>query len=172
MDQIEDVCADLQPVKNENAIVVKLKDGLKEQRISLTNTVGFTNSAQTKQCSGRHFAKRMAHFATNSSQSFDGIDAENGSKSHKNLWRESRSDAERGRSTEFCDSLHEQNIFRGLGWSLTASGYCTAPIGFTYPISHLVCLLRVFLPSSHLFLSLNPFLLSTLPRLLRNCSFF
>lgn len=44
MDQIEDVCADLQPVKNENAIVVKLKDGLKEQRISLTNTVSSWNS--------------------------------------------------------------------------------------------------------------------------------
>ena len=39
MDQIEDVCADLQTVKGENAIVVKLRDGFKEPRISLTNTV-------------------------------------------------------------------------------------------------------------------------------------
>ncbi|PAV58313.1 hypothetical protein WR25_14706 [Diploscapter pachys] len=38
MDQIEDVCADLQTVKGENAIVVKLRDGFKEPRISLTNT--------------------------------------------------------------------------------------------------------------------------------------
>lgn len=39
MDQIEDVCADLQTVKGENAIVVKLRDGFKEPRISLTNSV-------------------------------------------------------------------------------------------------------------------------------------
>ncbi|EYC17852.1 hypothetical protein Y032_0029g1911 [Ancylostoma ceylanicum] len=38
MDQIEDVCADLQTVKGENAIVVKLRDGFKEPRISLTNS--------------------------------------------------------------------------------------------------------------------------------------
>ncbi|KAJ1367795.1 G protein-coupled receptor kinase 2 [Parelaphostrongylus tenuis] len=38
MDQIEDVFADLQTVKGENAIVVKLRDGFKEPRISLTNS--------------------------------------------------------------------------------------------------------------------------------------
>uniref|UniRef100_A0A914URG2 G protein-coupled receptor kinase n=1 Tax=Plectus sambesii TaxID=2011161 RepID=A0A914URG2_9BILA len=37
MDQIEDVYAELQTVKGENAIVVKLKEGLKESKLILTN---------------------------------------------------------------------------------------------------------------------------------------
>lgn len=39
MDQIEDVATDLQPVKGENSIVVKLKEGLKESKVILTNQV-------------------------------------------------------------------------------------------------------------------------------------
>lgn len=41
MDQIEDVCSELQTVKGENAIVVKLKEGLKESKVILTNQVLF-----------------------------------------------------------------------------------------------------------------------------------
>lgn len=41
MDQIEDVCAELQTTKGENAIVVKLRDGFKEPKICLTNSVNF-----------------------------------------------------------------------------------------------------------------------------------
>lgn len=39
MDQIEEVSADLQSVKGENCIIVKLKDGFKETKIILTNQV-------------------------------------------------------------------------------------------------------------------------------------
>lgn len=39
MDQIEEVSAELQSVKGENAIVVKLKEGFKETRVILTNQV-------------------------------------------------------------------------------------------------------------------------------------
>ncbi|KAK0421219.1 hypothetical protein QR680_015121 [Steinernema hermaphroditum] len=38
MDQIDDVHSDLQTVKGENAIVIKLKDGLKEAKVILTNS--------------------------------------------------------------------------------------------------------------------------------------
>ncbi|CAD5222656.1 unnamed protein product [Bursaphelenchus xylophilus] len=37
MDQIEEVSADLQQVKGENAIVIRLRDGFKENKIILTN---------------------------------------------------------------------------------------------------------------------------------------
>ena len=37
MDQIDEVTSDLQQVKGESAIVVKLKEGLKENRVILTN---------------------------------------------------------------------------------------------------------------------------------------
>lgn len=46
MDQIEDVSAELQTVKGENAIVVKLKDGLKESKLILTNQVELYESAE------------------------------------------------------------------------------------------------------------------------------
>lgn len=39
MDQIEEVSAELQQVKGETAIVVKLKEGLKETKVILTNQV-------------------------------------------------------------------------------------------------------------------------------------
>lgn len=39
MDQIEEVFAELQLIKNENAIVIKLKEGFKEMRVILTNQV-------------------------------------------------------------------------------------------------------------------------------------
>lgn len=39
MDQIEDVLAEMQTVKGENAIIVKLKEGLKESKVILTNQV-------------------------------------------------------------------------------------------------------------------------------------
>ena len=37
MDQIDEVTSELQQVKGESAIVVKLKEGLKENRVILTN---------------------------------------------------------------------------------------------------------------------------------------
>lgn len=40
MDQIEEVSPDLQSVKGENAIIIRLKDGFKETKIILTNQVG------------------------------------------------------------------------------------------------------------------------------------
>lgn len=43
MDQIDEVSAELQSVKGESAIAIKLKDGFKENRIILTNQVNFTN---------------------------------------------------------------------------------------------------------------------------------
>lgn len=39
MDQIEDVCAEMQTIKGETAIIVKLRDGFKEPKICLTNSV-------------------------------------------------------------------------------------------------------------------------------------
>lgn len=39
MDQIEEVSSDLQAVKGENCIVVKLKEGFKETKVILTNQV-------------------------------------------------------------------------------------------------------------------------------------
>lgn len=39
MDQIDDVNSELQTVKGENAIIVKLKEGLKESKLILTNQV-------------------------------------------------------------------------------------------------------------------------------------
>ncbi|CCD63981.1 G protein-coupled receptor kinase 2 [Caenorhabditis elegans] len=38
MDQIEDVCAEMQTIKGETAIIVKLRDGFKEPKICLTNS--------------------------------------------------------------------------------------------------------------------------------------
>jgi hypothetical protein len=37
MDQIDEVTSELQQIKGESAIVVKLKEGLKENRVILTN---------------------------------------------------------------------------------------------------------------------------------------
>lgn len=37
MDQIDEVNSELQQVKGESAIVVRLKEGLKENRVILTN---------------------------------------------------------------------------------------------------------------------------------------
>lgn len=42
MDQIEEVASELQSVKGENAIIVKLKEGLKEARVILINQVTLT----------------------------------------------------------------------------------------------------------------------------------
>ena len=39
MDQIEDVAVDLQSVKGENCIIIKLKEGLKESKVILTQQV-------------------------------------------------------------------------------------------------------------------------------------
>ena len=39
MDQIEEVQAELQPVKGEQTIVIKLKEGFKETKVILTNQV-------------------------------------------------------------------------------------------------------------------------------------
>lgn len=39
MDQIEDVATELHSVKGENSIVLKLKEGLKETKVILTNQV-------------------------------------------------------------------------------------------------------------------------------------
>lgn len=41
MDQIEDVYAELQTVKGESAIIIKLKEGLKESKVILTNQVAW-----------------------------------------------------------------------------------------------------------------------------------
>lgn len=39
MDQIEEVAAELQQVKGESAITVRLKDGFKESKVIITNQV-------------------------------------------------------------------------------------------------------------------------------------
>ncbi len=39
MDQVDDVANDLQMIKGENCIVVRLKDGHKESKVILTNSV-------------------------------------------------------------------------------------------------------------------------------------
>lgn len=44
MDQIEEVSPDLQSVKGENAIIVRLKDGFKETKIILTNQVCYSHT--------------------------------------------------------------------------------------------------------------------------------
>lgn len=41
MDQIDEVFAELQSLKGENAIAIKLKEGFKENRLILTNQVQF-----------------------------------------------------------------------------------------------------------------------------------
>lgn len=41
MDQIEEVSPDLQSVKGENSIIVRLKEGFKETKIILTNQVTY-----------------------------------------------------------------------------------------------------------------------------------
>lgn len=43
MDQIDDVAAELQPIKGEQCIQVKLKDGLKETKLILTIAVSLIN---------------------------------------------------------------------------------------------------------------------------------
>lgn len=49
MDQIEDVSVDLQNVKGENSIVLKLKEGFKDTKLILTNQVYlcFTDSCSS-----------------------------------------------------------------------------------------------------------------------------
>lgn len=39
MDQIDEVSNELQAMKGENCIVIKLKEGLKESKVILTNQV-------------------------------------------------------------------------------------------------------------------------------------
>lgn len=43
MDQVEDIQQELQSTKGENCIVIKLKEGLKETRVILTNKVWWGN---------------------------------------------------------------------------------------------------------------------------------
>lgn len=93
MDQIDEVSAELQSVKGESAIAIKLKEGFKENRIILTNHVSYKRILFYLLVLGRNLFKRMAYVVKDSPSSLTRIITTNGSKGNQNLWCKSRPNA-------------------------------------------------------------------------------
>ena len=65
MDQIDEVIAELQQIKGENAIIIRLKDGFKESKMIITNQVStfdvlrLWNGLSTKALWANHYVKTL-----------------------------------------------------------------------------------------------------------------
>lgn len=65
MDQIDEVIAELQQIKGENAIIIRLKDGFKESKMIITNQVStfdvlrLWNGLPTKALWANHYVKTL-----------------------------------------------------------------------------------------------------------------
>ena len=108
MDQIDEVAAELQQVKGETAIVVKLKEGLKETRVILTNQDEI--SLKEWHTSLRTVLRQLISLMMNASPPlqgtprFTGIAAADGPESHQDIRCQPRPNAARGRAARLRDA--------------------------------------------------------------------